>query len=440
MAKILLVDDDCDLARAVGKTLALQSYAVTVANSGTEGWKHLKTDRYDLVILDWDMPDLEGVEVLKLLRSAGDTTPVIMLTGRADVSDKLTGLDSGANDYLTKPFEIEELIARIRACLRAKTAAPPPPKPLGENNEEVLKKADLAGTMLASRLEFLAVIGEGGVAIVFKARHPHLEKLVAVKMLQASELSDETKARFEREAKIVSKLDHPNIVTVHDFGITENKQPYMVMELVEGPNLYDILQEREYLPLEEALPILLSISSGIAYAHDHGILHRDIKPGNIMLKQSGNQLPVPKILDFGLAKLLELNPQKAVTFTQAHQIVGSPPYMSPEQVRGQPLDERSDIYSFGCLMFEVVTGYPPFVGDTPAQTIYKHLEEAPLTFAEARPGATYPPEFEQLIARALEKDPVKRYPTMHELHEDLSKISLKPAEQSIWSRLRKIFP
>lgn len=440
MAKILYVDDDADFALITAAALMAQSHEVIVINEGPEGWSALKSDRYELVILDWDMPGLNGIEILQLMRTAGDTTPVIMLTGRTKIDDKMQGLDTGANDYLTKPFEVGELLARIRAALRTKAAsAPPPPKPLGENNEQVLKRADLAGTSLAARFEFVDVLGEGGVAIVFKARHPQLDKLVAIKMLQGSELSEEDKTRFESEARIVSKLDHPNIVTVYDYGVTERKQPFMVMELVDGPSLRAILEEHDYVTVDEALPLFLAITEGLAYAHDYGVLHRDIKPDNVVLKKELNHQPIPRILDFGLAKLLQMNAPKSAAITQAQQIVGSPAYMSPEQVRLQPVDERSDIYSFGCLMFEVLTGFAPFPGDNPLEVALKHIEDDPLSLGEVRPELvpTFPPVLEHAIMRALQREPDSRFQSIRELQEELRKASLPPEDSSLWNRLRK---
>jgi serine/threonine-protein kinase len=441
MANILYVDDDKEFAAAARDALLHEKHDITVMSSGPAGWNHLKANNYDLVILDWEMPDLDGIEILKLMRSAGDSTPVIMMTARSAVGDKVTGLDAGANDYLTKPFSIEEFAARVRAALRNKAAPPPAPKPLGSGNEAVLKQANLAGTTLAARFEFLEVIGTGGIALVFKARHPDLDKLVAIKMLQPTEFSGEAVSRFVREARIASKLDHPNIVIVYDFGITENKQPYMVMELIEGDDMQTYLEDKGYLSLEEALPILIQTGAALGYAHEKGILHRDIKPANIMLKQVANLPPTPKILDFGLAKLSELSsPGKQANLTMAQQIIGSPPYMSPEQVKNQPVDVRSDIYSLGCVIFQVVTGCPPFVADTPLEVALKRLEEPPLTLAEARPNVKFPLELVRLINRALDRDPEDRYQTMSELLEDLKKIPTKPTADSIWSKIKtKLF-
>lgn len=423
MAKILIVDDDLELSGMVEDWLTHEKHAVTVVHEGYAGWKLLQNDTFDLAILDWDLPDLNGIDILRRFRDAGGLTPVIMLTGHTSVDDKEAGLDSGANDYLTKPFHMKELSARIRATLRNTGNIAPPPKALGTGNEDVLKKGGLDGTQLAARYEFLEVLGEGGVGIVFKARHPHLDKLVAVKMLQSAELNDETVARFEREARAISRLDHPNIITVYDFGVTERRQPFMVMEFLEGRGLDVLLREEDFIQLQRALEILVPVVDAIAHAHEMGILHRDIKPSNIMLKTVANRQPVPKILDFGLAKLTDPASQKSVQLTQAQQVIGSPPYMSPEQVRGKPVDERSDIYAMGCVIFETVTGYPPHCGDTAMEIMLKHLEEPPLTFMETRPELAFPSDLEPLIMRALEKEPENRFQTMRALRDELARIA-----------------
>src|SRR4029453_16730733 len=202
MAKILVIDDDAVLTDTVDLWLTFQKHEVTVANTGFAGWEQLQKNQFELVVLDWDLPDGNGIDILKRFREAGGTIPIIMLTGHSSIGDKAAGFDSGANDYMTKPFEMEELSIRIKAILRSQRAVAAPLAPLGQGNEEVLKKADLAGTRLAASYEFLEVIGEGAYGIVFKARHPRLDKLVAIKMLLSSELNEVAIARFEREARV----------------------------------------------------------------------------------------------------------------------------------------------------------------------------------------------------------------------------------------------
>lgn len=424
MAKVLLVDDDTVLAGMIEDWLIHEKNSVEVVHRGFDAWARLSEDHFDLVILDWDLPDLNGIDLLKRFRDGGGRTPIIMLTGHTTVDDKEKGLDYGANDYLTKPFHMKELSARMRAVLRNVSAEVPVPKPLGAGNAELLSRADLYGTSLASKYEFLEVLGEGGVAVVFKARHPHLDKFVAVKMLQKSEMSEETVARFEQEARAVSKLEHPSIVTVYDFGVTEKNFPFMVMEFVQGESLEAVIAKREYLPLNKALEIMIPAADGFAHAHDNGILHRDIKPSNLMIRDLDEGGMRTKILDFGLAKFKNIGLQKAQNLTQHQQVMGSPPYMSPEQVRGKEPDERTDIYSFGCVLFETLTGYPPFCGDTASEVMLKHIEDAPLTLQETRPELTFPPELGPIISRCLEKAPEHRFQSMRELKGLLERLSL----------------
>lgn len=428
MAKILVVDDDEDLAGIVQDWLMTEDHAVEVAIGGTNAWSRLQTDKFDVVIMDWDMPDINGIDVLKRFRAAGGTTPIIMLTGRTAVDDKEKGLDTGADDYLTKPFHMKELTARIRVALRKQAALPPPPKPLGTGNEPVLKRGDLIGTALASRYEFLDVVGEGGVGIVFKARHPHLDKIVAVKMLQSNALKENTIIRFEREARAISRLEHPNIAMVYDFGITEKQRPFMVMEFIEGRSLDDFIQKEGAMPAKRAVDLLIQICDGMSHAHEAGIVHRDVKPSNIMLKQVLGRPPVPKILDFGCAKLIE--PQESTThearqLTQMGHSFGSPPYMSPEQVRGKALDERSDIYSLGCLMYELLTGFLPYDDPNVVEIMFMHLEQECERLKAKRPDLGFPDELERIVAKAMSKEAETRYQTMAELQADLELIRAK---------------
>lgn len=425
MARILYVDDDVQMSSNVSDWLSYENHSIEIAHTGFEGWEKARSCRHELLILDWDLPDLNGIDILKRFRAAGGTAPVLMLTGHTDVDDRERGLDSGADDYLIKPFHMKELSARIRALLRRAEPRATYSQPLGTGNEDVLKRANLAGTLLASRYEFLDVLGEGGVGIVFKAMHPIMEKLVAIKMLHAHELQTSSIERFKREAKAISRLDHHNIITIHDFGVTENNQPYMVMEFIEGKSLYDVIMDSGPPPLDRALDICIQAGEGISHAHDMGILHRDIKPGNIMLKSYAGRPPVVKILDFGFAKLKEPETRRSVELTALGQVFGSPPYMSPEQVRGKSVDERSDVYSLGCVVYEAVTGCPPHPGENSMEIMLKHLEEDVFPMRELRPDLNIPAELEPVIFKSLARRADERYSSMREFVDALEDVRLK---------------
>ncbi|SRR5579885_161974 len=419
MAKILLVDDDSELSQSIAGWLTHEQHTVEAVLTGRDGWEKVSSNEYDLLILDWDIPDLNGIEILKRYRSTGGVTSVLMLTGHTSIDDRALGLDSGADDYLTKPFHVTELSARVRALLRRQSSKQFH-QPLGRNNEEVLARADLAGSLLASRYEFLEVVGQGGAGIVFKARHPIMEKLVAVKMLLTDQADREGNERFQIEAKAASRLDHGNIVAVHDFGVTERGQQYMVMEYIDGKNLSDMIDNLGPPPLATGLDICLQICDGLSHAHEMRILHRDMKTANIMLKKYPDRPPVAKILDFGLAKLQGPDPGKPAA-SSIGRIFGSPPYMSPEQVRGEAVDQRSDIYSLGCVVYEVLSGFPPHMGENAQQIMTRHIEEDVSPMRELRPDLNLPEELDEAVLKALARKPEGRFQTVREFKAGLER-------------------
>jgi serine/threonine protein kinase/CheY-like chemotaxis protein len=422
MARILLVDDDVDLAITLQVLLVKEGHSVEMVHTGEEGWERARSNAHELLIFDWDLPDLNGINILKRFRDGGGTAPVLMLTGRSSQSDKELGLDTGADDYLTKPFGSAELSARIRALLRRSKAQAPVHKPLGSGNEEILDREKLSGTALAAKYEFTEVLGEGGSGIVFKARHPVMEKPVAIKMLRAEQATQESIERFEREAKAVSRLEHPNIISIFDFGLTENKQPYMVTEFIEGLNLAELLEQDGALPADFAIDLMMQVASAMSHAHQLEILHRDLKPRNIMLRCFSDRPPIPKLLDFGLAKLRDLNRKDAVELTQVGQVYGSPPYMSPEQINGTDLDERSDIYSLGCVLYATLTGVPPHLGDNAMQIMMKHLQDEVVPLSQRRPDLKLPASLNEVVSKALRKEPSKRHQSMQELLHELGTV------------------
>jgi serine/threonine-protein kinase len=268
----------------------------------------------------------------------------------------------------------------------------------------------LVGTVIGGRYEVICSIGRGGMSVVYKARNRAVGNIVAIKTLKQDLVSDEELfARFCQEAKAVQMLVHPNIITVHEFGVTMGGQPFIVMDYLEGKTLADVLEEEERISVKRMLKIFIQVCDALSHAHAHKIIHRDIKPGNIMLIDTANETDVVKVFDFGFAKLIPTHSMQAQALTQAGDVLGTPLYMSPEQSRGKALDTRSDIYSVGCVMYEALTGKAPIVGDTVLDIMQRHVNEVPATLETARPDLYIPEALTALLFKTLEKRPEDRY-------------------------------
>jgi eukaryotic-like serine/threonine-protein kinase len=260
------------------------------------------------------------------------------------------------------------------------------------------------------RYEILGTLGRGAMGVVYKARDPLIERTVAIKTISHAGLSDDEsrdfKQRFFLEAKSAGGLNHPSIVTIHDIGNADDLA-FIAMELLAGQSLRDILDSGVVLPVKTIAHIAYDVADGLAFAHASGVVHRDIKPANIMVQESGRA----KITDFGIA-LLPSGSQ-----TTAGIAVGSPKYMAPEQVLGHKADCRSDIFSLGAVIYEMLTGRPPFSGPDINATLYQVLNAVPPLPSDINPSL--PQGFDRIVARALAKDPDKRYQSAKEMAKDL---------------------
>jgi DNA-binding NarL/FixJ family response regulator/tRNA A-37 threonylcarbamoyl transferase component Bud32 len=234
------------------------------------------------------------------------------------------------------------------------------------------------GKLFAEKYLLLELIGEGGIGAVFKARHIFIERMVAVKFLHPEVIEDPLTMRsFQREATAIANIQHNNIVTIFDFGISLNNEPYLVMELIKGSNLSDILQKDGKLPIKRALRLAIQICEGLDAAHKEGIVHCDLKPANILIRSDGLREEV-KLVDFGLVQLMPRHQSGLQQqLTNKYFICGTPLYMSPEQCSGKPVDASTDIYSFGCVLFEMITGETIFAGETSMALFAKHIESQP---------------------------------------------------------------
>ncbi|HEU5138491.1 MAG TPA: Stk1 family PASTA domain-containing Ser/Thr kinase [Bacillales bacterium] len=267
----------------------------------------------------------------------------------------------------------------------------------------------MLGKRIGDRYELLSVVGGGGMAIVYKARDLILDRFVAVKVLR-SEFSDDDEfiRRFRREAQSVASLSHPNIVNIYDIGDDSRDTYYIVMEYVEGETLKDLIRREAPLALGQALHIMDQITSAIEQAHEQNIVHRDIKPQNILIDSSGKI----KVTDFGIAVAMT-----SATITHTNSVMGSAHYFSPEQAKGSYANTKSDIYSLGIVLFEMLTGELPFSGTSPVSVALKHLQEDIPDPRELNPGI--PQSIENIILKALSKDPIHRYETVGNMREDL---------------------
>lgn len=268
----------------------------------------------------------------------------------------------------------------------------------------------MVGTTLDGRYRLDVLIGEGGGGEVYRATHLALERPVAVKLLlQELEVSEIAKARFSREAKTLAALRHPNIVTVIDFGFGEF--PFLVLELVQGCELEELVEEGP-MELADALSVMKQLLGALAYAHDAGVIHRDLKPSNLFVRRLTAGLHI-EVLDFGLAKFIGGEREDAeadIKVTRAGHIVGTPAYMAPEQIGGDPVDKPADQYGAAVVLFEMLTGQLPFHAPEVMGVLRAHLTLEPPTLAETVPDRSFSPELEALVARGLAKDPKDRYP------------------------------
>jgi serine/threonine protein kinase len=276
----------------------------------------------------------------------------------------------------------------------------------------------LIGTLLEDRYRILSVVGRGGMGVVYSAKQEYMDRIVAVKMLQPQLVKDSTTVkRFEQEAKSASRLMHPNIITLHDYGFV-GEIPYLVMDFVQGASLSELLKSGGQLGVLKSINIFVQVCDALEHAHRNGIVHRDLKPGNIMLLQTAQQKDFVKVVDFGVAKILEVE-EEGQRLTSTGEIFGSPVYMSPEQCEGRQLDGRADLYSMGVVMFETLTGKLPLAGKNVIETITKHLNERPPAFNRVRPDLYFPDRLEACVMKALEKDPNLRQQSMLELKNEL---------------------
>jgi serine/threonine-protein kinase len=310
---------------------------------------------------------------------------------------------------------------------RPQVATPPPAQPpLSESPSS----ATLAGRVIAGRYRVIGQIGAGAMGAVYKAEEIQTRRLAAIKVLSPDRRGDaEYVARFQREASMAARISHPNAVRTFDAGTTEDGSAYIAMEYVEGEPLSQIIKTQAPLSLERVVAITWQAAAALHSGHQLNVVHRDFKPDNVLLGRQADGLDTVKVLDFGLAKPTAVDPQFQ-ELTQVGYVVGTPQYISPEQVKNEPVSARSDLYSLAVVVYEMLTGGLPFTGKTPQRQMFNRLLEEPMALNVVNPTLALPPEVEMVLMKALSRRPEERYASTVEFAHALSSAAHSGFEQS----------
>jgi serine/threonine protein kinase len=302
------------------------------------------------------------------------------------------------------------------------------------DDEEIelrVEKDPLLGKKIAGRYEIISVLGRGGMGVVYKARQADVGRFVAIKTLHISRIADsQVIQRFRSEAQAVSRVRHPNTVTLYDFGVSQEGVPFLVMDILDGVSFRSVLKDAGPLPLPRTNAIFQQVCAALAEAHGSGIVHKDLKPENIMICDRPGQPEWVYVLDFGIAGMLESKDQ------QYNEIIGSPPYMSPEQCSRSALDHRSDVYSLGICLFEALSGQFPFKARTAMEMLDCHVSQPPILVKDVGTKFSTYESVSQLISKALEKRPEKRHQSIREFAVELEDALKKDSRRGLQLRTR----
>lgn len=303
---------------------------------------------------------------------------------------------------------------------------PPPPPPQQtqqqQDNREALATTqgytgNLIGKVIDNKYLIQSMLGEGGMAVVYKAHHTIMERTVVIKVMHGWLLANEKSIeRFQRECKVTAKLSHPNIVTVFDVGMLGQKAPYLVMEFIKGEALADKIHRQGPLSFSTTANIIIQMCRGLQEAHNHGVIHRDLKPDNVLLQDKSDRPDWVKIVDFGISHIVH---ESGKRLTKTGRMVGTPEYIAPEQLKDKPMDMRTDLYALGIMIYEMLTGHVPFEGESAESILMKHLMDDPPPMSKYKPEFKEGTPFDNIVIKLLQKDPDARYQTATELRLDV---------------------
>lgn len=379
MAKVLVSDDDPQILKLVGVVLERAGHEVISTSSPKDVLRLAPAASLDAIVLDVVMPEVSGYELLEELRENPLTAdiPILFLSGLGAAADRVRGLSEGADDYLVKPFEPDELVLRVERLITwRKRHATPAATTVFDDGEAHQRSAD---KRYFGRYEVVDKIGEGSMGTVYRGWDPRLERQVALKCvpLETSSLNAQRQELLEllrHEAVTVAKFSHPNIVSIYDMGDAEGSA-FVAMELVDGVSMADYLNARGALGADLLIPLAIGIVEGLIAAHHNGVIHRDVKPSNVLLGRDGSI----KVTDFGLAYVMSGASEDST------QLYGTPGYVPPEALADEPYTKAGDLFGYGATLYQALTGLHPLAGDNLRETILNTLRGNVKPIAELRP-------------------------------------------------------
>jgi eukaryotic-like serine/threonine-protein kinase len=422
---ILLVDDEPALLHVTARRLREAGCTVIECANGASAAELVEAHPIDLVLSDIDMPELSGIDLLKLLRERQIAVPVVLMTGAPTLDTAVKAVEHGAFKYLMKPVGHQDLLDAVDGALKSRDRASQgsrssAPSRGGEPSHTDVRIAP--GTVLAERYRLIRLLGAGGMGQVWEAAQMSTERSVAVKLLLSSlnaNARSEMRKRLLREARAASSVEHPNVVDVFDLFELADGTPVLVMALLRGETLARRLADANVLSLATAADLLLPVVSAVGTAHAKGVIHRDLKPENVFLADDGGRTTV-KVLDFGIAKLVSNGTHDGVVLTEAGAPMGTPGYMAPEQALGDlDVDHRADVWSLGAILYEALSGSRPLKADTLGQMMKELFTATIVPLSERMPKL--PSSVAKLVDTMLARERENRPNDLREVYAELTR-------------------
>lgn len=451
--RILVVDDDSMVLKTLENTFESIGYEVFTAQNGQEALESCIKTLPSLIISDWQMPVLSGIDLFFHLKNTPSlqSIPFVLITVSDDEDTKVALLENGLEDYWDKPLNIKEVIIKTKRILSRLQLPQENILQLAQNQEfdadsettkvpisfsKLKHTTDSNNTTsfsceepsetylyvnrtLNNRYKLSRPIGRGGMGIIYHAYDLVKNQDLALKLLRREYTSSNTEvSRFCREATTTLQIKHPNVIEIYEYGTTSSGQMFITMEILTGHSLMTELVKNPNISYDYAIKIMEQVCSGVLAVHQQEIIHRDLKPSNIFLLHPPSKESILKVLDFGIAFLPENKHSSSERLTDPNVIVGTPEYMSPEQIRKQELGKESDTYSLGIIFYEILTGELPFLG-SPIEILFSHVNKDPVPIDQLISINT---ELSNLIMSMLAKDPKMR-PTLESVIAALNKFS-----------------